>query len=109
MCLLFALKVKYPDHIYLLRGNHETDAMNQLYGFYEECVRRYDMVLYDHFNECFKYLPLCALIGGRILCMHGGLSPHLTSLNDIATIQRPIEVPDEGLQSYKGFMYRIDL
>lgn len=94
---MFALKVKFPNHIFLLRGNHETDAMNQLYGFYEECVRRYNETIYYQFSNCFKCLPLCALIGGRILCMHGGLSPHLTSLNDIAAIQRPCDVPDEGL------------
>ena len=97
LCLLFALKIKYPNNIYLLRGNHETDAMNRLYGFYDECVRRYDEDIYLRFCECFKWLPLCARIGGRILCMHGGLSPDLTSLNDIAAIQRPCDIPDEGM------------
>ena len=100
MCLLFALKVKYPNHIYLLRGNHESNSMNQLYGFYEECINRYSPSLYFHFNECFMCLPLCALVGGRILCMHGGLSPHLTSLNDLAMIERPCEIPDEGYTLY---------
>ena len=71
--------------------------MNQLYGFYEECIRRYSPSLYFHFNDCFMCLPICALIGGRILCMHGGLSPHLTSLSDLAMIQRPCDIPDEGL------------
>lgn len=70
--------------------------MNQLYGFHDECVRRYGVLLYNTFSECFKCIPISALIGGRILCMHGGLSPHLTSLNDIAEIERPYDVPDEG-------------
>ena len=96
LCLLFALKVKYPNNIYLLRGNHETDAMNRLYGFYDECLRRYNEYIYYRFSECFNCLPLCARIGRRILCMHGGLSPDLTSLDDIAAIQRPCDVPDEG-------------
>ncbi|KAK8813745.1 hypothetical protein WA556_000317, partial [Blastocystis sp. ATCC 50177/Nand II] len=97
LCLLFAYKVKYPDRIFLLRGNHESDAMNQLYGFCDECVRRYSPLLYLRFEECFKYLPLSALVGRRILCMHGGLSPEITSLDDIASIERPCEIPDEGL------------
>lgn len=96
LCLLFAYKVKYPDRIFLLRGNHESDAMNQLYGFCDECVRRYSPLLYLRFEECFKYLPLSALVGRRILCMHGGLSPEITSLDDIASIERPCEIPDEG-------------
>ena len=101
MCLLFAFKVKFPNQIYLLRGNHETDTMNQLYGFCDECSRRYSPVLYFHFAECFKCLPICALVGTRILCMHGGLSPHLSSLNDIASIERPYDVPDEGVVGVK--------
>lgn len=96
LCLLFAYKVKYPNSIYLLRGNHESDAMNQLYGFCDECTRRYSPLLYLRFAECFKYLPLSALVGGRILCMHGGLSPEITSLEDLASIERPCEIPDEG-------------
>ena len=97
LCLLFAYKVKYPDRIFLLRGNHETDAMNQLYGFCDECTRRYSLFLYYRFSECFKCLPICAVVGTRVLCMHGGLSPHITSLEDIAEVERPCEVPDEGL------------
>lgn len=97
LCLLFALKVKYPNKVFLLRGNHETDTMNQLYGFCEECYRRYSPNLYSRFSECFRYLPLCALIGTRIFCTHGGLSPYIRSLSDIASIERPYDVPDEGL------------
>lgn len=97
LCLLFAFKVKYPDKVFLLRGNHESETMNHLYGFCDECFRRYSASLYSHFAECFKYMPLCALVGTRILCMHGGLSPHIRSLDDISSIERPYDVPDEGL------------
>lgn len=97
VCLLFAYKIKYPDHVFLLRGNHESDAMNQLYGFAEECARRYSPFLYHQFAECFRYMPISALVGTRILCMHGGLSPQLTSLDDIANVERPYDIPDEGL------------
>ena len=88
LCLLFALKVKYPNKVFLLRGNHETDTMNQLYGFCEECYRRYSPNLYTRFSECFRYLPLCALIGTRIFCTHGGLSPYIRAISDIASIER---------------------
>lgn len=97
VCLLFAYKIKYPDHVFLLRGNHESDAMNQLYGFADECTRRYSPFLYYQFAECFRYMPISALVGTRILCMHGGLSPQLTSLDDIANVERPYDIPDEGL------------
>ena len=40
-------------------------------------------------QDCFNWLPLTGLIGGRILCMHGGLSPHLSSLDQLRNMQRP--------------------
>jgi hypothetical protein len=39
---LLALKVKYPGHIYLLRGNHECKEMCQAYGLYDECISKYN-------------------------------------------------------------------
>ena len=97
ICLLFAYKVKYPNKFFLLRGNHETDNINKIYGFYDECKRRYNIRLWKAFSECFKYLPVSALVDDRIICMHGGLSPDLTSLSKIEEIQRPCVVPDNGL------------
>ena len=97
ICLLFAYKVKYPNNFFLLRGNHETDNINKIYGFYDECKRRYSIRLWKAFSECFKYLPVSALVDDRIICMHGGLSPDLTSLSQIESIQRPCVVPDHGL------------
>lgn len=97
ICLLFAYKVKYPQNFFLLRGNHETDNINKIYGFYDECKRRYSIRLWKAFSECFKYLPVSALVDDRIICMHGGLSPQLTSLSKLEEIQRPCVVPDNGL------------
>lgn len=42
-------------------------------------------------------MPIVALIDEKILCMHGGLSPDLKDLNELANIKRPIEIPEEGL------------
>lgn len=54
------------------------------------------MKLWRLFTDLFNYLPVAALIEERILCMHGGLSPDLNSINDIEKISRPTEIPDSG-------------
>lgn len=78
--LLLGFKIKYPKQFNLLRGNHECQAINKTYGFYEECKRRYTISLWRDFGYCFNYMPVCSLVEKRILCMHGGLSPDLHSL-----------------------------
>jgi serine/threonine-protein phosphatase PP1 catalytic subunit len=97
ICLLLAYKIKYPDKIFLLRGNHECASINRIYGFYDECKRRYNIKLWKLFNSCFNCLPVVAIINSRIFCCHGGLSPDLHSLEQIRQIQRPTDVPDYGL------------
>lgn len=97
VALLFAFKAKYPDNFFVLRGNHECSSINKLYGFFDECKRRYSIKLWKVFGDAFNYMPVCALIDDRILCMHGGLSPELTSLDQIRDLPRPAEVPDAGL------------
>ena len=92
-----AYKIKYKDNFFLLRGNHESDNINRVYGFYDECKRRYNLKIWKNFSDCFNCLPVSALIDDKILCMHGGLSPDLTSLDQIRKIVRPTEVPDRGL------------
>ena len=47
--LLLALKVKYPENVWLLRGNHETPEISRLYGFFTECTERYSKALWDKF------------------------------------------------------------
>jgi len=97
ICLLLSYKIKYPENFFLLRGNHECASINRIYGFYDECKRRYNIALWKTFTDCFNCLPIAALIDRKILCMHGGLSPELESLGQINKIQRPIDVPDNGL------------
>ena len=77
MCLLMAYKIRYPDRLYILRGNHECANITKLYGFYDECLRRYDVKMWRSFTNLFNYLPAAAVIDERILCMQGGLSPSL--------------------------------
>ena len=95
--LLLAYKIKYPKNIYLLRGNHESEMINKTYGFFDECKRRYNIRIWKFFSDCFNWLPISALVGERILCMHGGLSPELTDINCLKKIVRPTEIPDKGL------------
>ena len=97
MFLLMALKVKHPDHIHLLRGNHECAAINRIYGFYDECKKRYSIKLWKSFQDLFNALPLAAVVEKRIFCIHGGLSPDMESPDDIKKFHRPVEVPDTGL------------
>lgn len=97
ICLLFAYKIKYPENFFLLRGNHECTTINRIYGFYDECKRRYNIQIWKEFSNCFDYMPIASLIDDKIFCMHGGLSPEMNIISDINKIQRPKEVPDQGM------------
>lgn len=95
--LLLALKVRYPDRITLIRGNHESRQITQVYGFYDECLRKYGSVnVWRYCTEIFDYLSLSALIEERILCVHGGLSPSINTLDQIRVLDRKQEVPHDG-------------
>ena len=95
--LVFCLKIRFPNRFFLLRGNHEANNINRLYGFYDECKRRYDLESWRHLCEVFRYLPLSALIDGKILCLHGGLSQYMTDVQSLNQIVRPTDIPEEGL------------
>ena len=97
VCLLLCYKIKYPEKVTLLRGNHESSVTNRIYGFYDECKRRYNVRIWKSFTELFNYLPVAAIIDDKILCMHGGLSPELKNLQNISDISRPTDIPDTGL------------
>eukprot|EP00048_Salpingoeca_helianthica_P002018 m.53825 g.53825 ORF g.53825 m.53825 type:complete len:297 (+) comp11852_c2_seq1:158-1048(+) len=99
ICLLFCLKLRHPDHVYLLRGNHECANVNRVYGFYDECKRRFSLKIWKTFTDCFNVLPVAAVIEKKIFCVHGGLSPDLTTIDDISAITRPIDCPANGLLS----------
>ena len=97
ICLLLAYKILYRNNFFILRGNHESAGINRIYGFYDECKRRYTIKLWKVFSDVFNCLPAAAMIDDKILCMHGGLSPELHNLQQIANIERPCDIPDMGL------------
>lgn len=97
ICLLLCYKIQYPENFFILRGNHESAGINRIYGFYDECKRRYSIKLWKVFSEVFNCLPVSALVDEKILCMHGGLSPEMDNIQQIANLNRPTDVPDVGL------------
>ncbi len=95
--LLIALKVRYRNRITILRGNHESRQITQVYGFYDECLRKYGNAnVWKHFTDTFDYLPMTAVVADRIFCLHGGLSPSIDTLDHARDLDRVQEVPHEG-------------
>ncbi|KAL8409104.1 hypothetical protein RB594_007521 [Gaeumannomyces avenae] len=95
--LLLCYKLKYPENFFLLRGNHECANVTRVYGFYDECKRRCNVKVWKTFVDTFNTLPIAAIVAGKIFCVHGGLSPTLSHMDDIRNIARPTDVPDYGL------------
>ena len=97
MTLLLLLKARYPHRITLLRGNHESRQITQVYGFYDECQRKYGNANpWKYCTELFDWCPLAALVDGTVLCVHGGLSPDVRTIDQMRMIDRKMEIPHEG-------------
>ncbi|KAK0412815.1 hypothetical protein QR680_006425 [Steinernema hermaphroditum] len=95
--LLLCYKIKYPNNFFLLRGNHEVASLNRIYGFYDECKRRYSIKLWKCFQDVFNCMPVAALIDNKIFCCHGGLSPNLRTLDQLRRLVRPVDIQETGL------------
>ncbi|VUZ94346.1 serine/threonine protein phosphatase 8, putative [Plasmodium vivax] len=113
ICLLLSLKVLFPKHIYLLRGNHEERLLNYVNGFYadiekkmkrniktaglikyqEEVIEAHAYELFNRVNDVLEFLPLSVLVGGNILCVHAGIGDSLQNVGDFAAIPKPIVIP----------------
>lgn len=95
--LLMCLKAKYPDRIVLVRGNHESRQITQVYGFYEECQQKYgNASVWKACCQVFDFLVLAAIVDGTVLCVHGGLSPEIMTIDQIRVVARAQEIPHEG-------------
>jgi serine/threonine-protein phosphatase PP1 catalytic subunit len=97
ICLLLCYKIKFDENFFILRGNHECGSINRIYGFFDECKRRYNVKLWKSFVDLFNCLPIAASIDDKIFIVHGGLSPELKTVEQIQKIMRPTDVPEEGL------------
>mmetsp|Transcript_45498 Transcript_45498/g.103021 ORF Transcript_45498/g.103021 Transcript_45498/m.103021 type:complete len:304 (+) Transcript_45498:75-986(+) len=95
--LMFSYKAKFPENFFLLRGNHECASITRIYGFYDECKRRYNIKLWKQFCDVFNCMPVCCIVDEKILCMHGGLSPEVTNFDQVRRLVRPTDVPDTGM------------
>lgn len=94
---LLTLQLLYPENVHLLRGNHECRVVSQTYGFYEECLFLYGHAgIWNFAVELFDLLPVSALVNDKIFCTHGGLSPFVSSIDQIALINRFVELPMSG-------------
>jgi hypothetical protein len=103
--LLLAYKVKWSDQVTILRGNQECKQLSQVYGFYDECLRKYGNV--NVWRQCctiFNYLPLSAVIDNAIVCMHGGLSYELPTIDSIRLIDRFHDLRAEGPVTGESFI-----
>ncbi|CAD5230139.1 unnamed protein product [Bursaphelenchus okinawaensis] len=99
--MLLTYKILYPQHVYLLRGNHECARVNKKYGFIDELEQVFGpnagQAIWAIFQRVFNVLPAGAIIEKKIICMHGGLSPLMYDINTIRAEKKPIKNPSKGI------------
>jgi len=100
--LLILYLIKYPNNITLLRGNHDSRVFSQMYGLYDECLKKVEIKeeaedIYNKINELFDLLQLAAVVDNKYFCIHGGLSPEFKKIDVLNSIERNKEIPEKGI------------
>lgn len=85
--LILAHMHQAPDKFYYTRGNHEFQGINAKWGFKDSVLERYTDKVYQLYNEVFAKLPIAALWDNRIFAVHGGISRHLKTLEEIEALE----------------------
>ncbi len=96
LIVLLSMKINFPHTFFMLRGNHECRVMTQNFNFRSQCLSQYDQEIYDDFLFLFDTLPIGALLNGKFISFHGGISPQVQTISDINKIDRFKEPPQYG-------------
>ena len=100
VCLLFSLALEYPDHVYLLRGAHESRKLTLVCGLYEEIINAYGSPrAWEALMDAFDSLPLAAQVSHQYICLSGGIDKNITKLAQINEFNRFVEVPQSDTWS----------
>jgi len=100
LCLLLALKLKYPDQVHILRGSQEEFEICKHYGLAEELKNKFNddvesnNSIFKQICDLFDCLPLAATINDKILCVHSGLGENTKTLEDIMNVKKPYKIYD---------------
>lgn len=90
--LLFLYKIMYPQNVFILRGNHETRSVSRIYGFYQECMTRFNSPIpWEACMNVFDHLPVAAVIDQKYFCVHGGLARAVPTVDELQRLPRDPE------------------